>query len=199
MKKVYDDFNIEDRKNKIMLSAPHCWQKYKNGKMQKRETKTGILVKEISKKLNLPCIYKTKYYKNDPNSDEKSTYRVELVDYIKKNQVKILFDIHSMNGTREEDICIGINSGENIFNQFELCNLMKKIMEEAGFHKVSVDTPFKASNENVISYDISHKCQIPCFQIEINNRFLFASYDTYNYKLIKQTLIEVINKFEKTI
>ncbi len=32
MKKIYEDFNIEDRENKIMLSAPHCWQKYKKRK-----------------------------------------------------------------------------------------------------------------------------------------------------------------------
>lgn len=197
MKKIFEDFNIEKRENKIMLSAPHCWQKYKNGKKQKRETKTGILAKEISKKLKLPCIYKTKYYQNDPNSDAKSTYRAELVDYIQQNQVKLLIDIHSMNANREEDICIGTNNGENIFNRTDISQLIKTNFEEAGFTKVSIDTPFKASKPNVISYDISHKCKIPCIQIEINNRYLFAAYETYNYQLIKNTLMETIKEIEK--
>lgn len=199
MKKIYEDFNIEDRENKIMLSAPHRWQKYKNGRKYKRETKTGILVKEVSKQLNLPCIYKTKFYKNDPNSDEKSTYRAELVDFINKNQIKLLFDIHSMNANREEDICIGINNGENIFNRMDLCEVIKNTFNEFKIDKVSVDMPFKASKSTVISYDISHKCKIPCFQIEINNRFLFATYDTYNYQLIKKVLIEIISEIEKRI
>ena len=51
MKKIYEDFNIEDRENKIMLSAPHCWQKYKNGRKYKRESKTGILSRQIVKYL----------------------------------------------------------------------------------------------------------------------------------------------------
>ncbi|MGN1330812.1 MAG: N-formylglutamate amidohydrolase [Clostridia bacterium] len=196
MKYIFEDFNIEFRKNNIMLSAPHCYPQFRNGEIKKKETRTGILVKDLAKKLSLSCIYKTKFYNNDPNWDDNSTYREQLVDFISIHNIKLLIDVHSMRAERDVDICIGINDGKNILNRFDIADEIKYVFESYGFKKVYIDTPFKAAFPNVISCYISKMCQIPCFQIEINNKFLHKDYDTYNFDLAKNAFSEIIKKID---
>lgn len=196
MKYIFEDFNIEFRSGKIMLSAPHCYPQLRNGIIKKRETKTGILVKDLSCRLSLPCIYKTKFYNNDPNWDIDSTYKEQLVDFISKHNIKLLFDIHSMRADRNIDICIGINNGKNIFNRFDISDLIKEIFENYRFKNVCIDIPFKASKPNVISSYVSQRAYIPCIQIEINTKFLYQSYPSYQFYLIEKAFTEIIQSVD---
>jgi len=192
MKYVFEDFNIEHRTKKVILSAPHCYPQLRNGIKKKAETKTGILVKNVSKAFNCSCIYKTKFYNNDPNWDETSTYRDQLVDFILANDIKLLFDIHGMSSKRDVDICISSNNGKNILNRFDICDGIKSCFESCGFKNVFIDNPFNASGLNVISSYVSRTCNIPCFQIEINTKFLFSTFPDYNYDQVASTIENIL-------
>ena len=56
---------------------------------------------------------------------------------------------------REQDICVGINGGENIKNQYDILDKMILIFNKYGFKNISVDEPFSAANENCVSTYIS--------------------------------------------
>ena len=196
---MFEDFCIEKRAGKIMLSAPHCYDQWRNEKIKKRETRSGILVKSVASNLGCSCIYKTKFLYNDPNWDDKSTYRSELVDFIKKNDIKCLLDIHTMRAERETDICIGTNCMRNIQGRQDMLDVVWICFKNHGFKHVEIDKPFNASHSNVVSHDIAEKCRIPCFQIEINNRFMHRDYDDFDFKKVKKAIIDVVIELNEII
>ena len=193
MKICFEDFNIELRNTPIILSAPHCRKQLRNGKIKKREIRTGTLVKDVASKTSSCCIYKTKFLNNDPNFDDNSTYREQLVEFISSNNIKCLLDVHGMRAERDEDICIGTGFLKNICNRSDILNGITNIFESNGFKNVSIDIPFNASGKNIISSYISSKCNIPCFQIEINNKYRHIAYREFNYPGLINTFIQIVN------
>lgn len=193
MKYVFEDFNIENNNSKVMFSAPHCFPQFRNGKIKSAEPKTRFLIEGFSQAFNCSCIYKTKFYNNDPNWDEESTYKEQLVGFISENNVKFLFDIHSMYFERPVDICIGINSGKNILERYDILDMIVNSFKKAGFETVLVDNPFSASNPNTVSAYVSNKCLIPCFQIEINNKFLPNNCDISHSDLLYKSFENILN------
>jgi uncharacterized protein YchJ len=199
MNLIYEDFNIIKGNIPIILSAPHCKEQLREGKIKTHESGTDTLAIQVSKKTNCSCIYKTKFYNNDPNWDEISTYKNELKEFINKNNIKYLLDFHGMKAERKSDICIGTGFFKNLCGRKDLLNSISKIFKSHGFKNISIDIPFSASNPNVISSFISSNCHIPCFQIEINNRFRSKKYNEYNLNLLVDVFIEIIEFLKKDI
>lgn len=194
---IYEDFNIIKGNIPIILSAPHCKEQLREGKIKTKESETDTLAIEVANKINCSCIYKTKFYNNDPNWDKLSTYKNELVKFINNNNIKCLLDIHGMKAERKSDICIGTEFLQNICSRKDILNKLVTILKSNGFKNVTIDVPFSASNPNVISSFISATCSIPCFQIEINNRFRTPEYSEYNFELLTSTFIEIIEFLKK--
>ena len=181
MKVKYEDFDIIKRPGNIMFSSPHSHRQFRNGKIKAREFKTGTLSKIVSSKTKCSCIYRTAFTQTDPNYDKDSTYKSELVDFIKNNNIKLLFDIHGMKSERTEDICIGTGFGKNVvFPDF--ITITKRIFEEFGFKNVAIDVPFNASYPYTVSSYVAKKANISCLQIEINNRFTYKKYQTFDFE-----------------
>ncbi len=199
MKYVFEDFNIENNNSIVMFSAPHSFPQLRDGEIKSAEPKTRFLVEALSKQFNCSYIYKTKFYNNDPNWDEKSTYKEQLVDFISENNIKFLFDIHSMYYERPVDICIGINSGKNILNRYDILDMLVTSFKNTGLSTVLVDNPFSASNPNTVSAYISNTCMIPCFQIEINNKFLPDSCEISNSDLLYKSFENILNNINNLI
>lgn len=197
MNLIYEDFNIIKGNIPIILSAPHCKEQLREGKIKTKENGTDTLAIEVSNKTDCSCIYKTKFYNNDPNWDTVSTYKNELVEFIAKNNINCLLDIHGMKASREADICIGTGFSQNICGRKDILDNLVNIFKLNGFKNVSIDIPFSASNPNVISNFISTNCSIPCFQIEINNRFRNRTYNEYNFNLLIDVFIEIIEFLKK--
>ena len=194
MKIIFDDFEIIKRSGKIILSSPHSHKQFREGLVKARELRTGTLAKEVSSKTNCSCIYRTKFAKNDPNYDKKSTYKEQLVDFIKKNDIKMLIDIHGMKATRKEDICIGTGFYENTFGDESLVKLTKSIFEKNGFKNVTIDEPFNASFPYTVSSYVSRKAKIPCLQIEINNKYTYKKFDTFDFEKLVRCFTEIIDE-----
>ena len=195
----FEDFCIEKRGGKVMLSAPHCYDQWRHGKIKRRETRSGVLVKSVASNLRCSCIYKTKFFYNDPNWDDESTYRAELVNFIKKNEIKCLLDIHTMRAERETDICIGTNCMKNIHGKKDMLDVVWKWFKDYGFQHVEIDKPFNASHHNVVSCDVAEQCKIPCFQIEINNRFMHKAYEDFDFDKVKRVVKDIVNELEKIL
>lgn len=197
------DYTIIEKSIPIMISAPHSAKQFRNGKVQSKEQYTDYFAISISEKENVNCIYKTAFLNDDVNIDETSEYKTELEQFINKNHIKFLIDLHTMSDKRLPDICIAINAGKNILNNYDILQEIISIFDSNGISSVTVDEPFRAKDPNCISNYISSNCNIPCFQIEINKKFSSLSTKlfnkTFNKVMIENSLCSVVNMLKKYI
>lgn len=197
------DFKIIQKSIPIMISAPHSAKQFRNGKVQSKESYTDYLAITLSEKENVNCIYKTAFLNDDVNIDEISGYKTELEQFINQNNIKFLIDLHTMSDKRLPDICIAINSGKNILNNYDILQEIISIFQSNGISSVTVDEPFKAKDANCISNYISTNCNIPCFQIEINKKFSSLSTKLFNKpfntQVVESSLCSIVNALKKYI
>ena len=179
---------------KIMLSAPHCVDHYRNGKIKIKEINTDEIVKELNKRIDIPGIYKLESNGEDANWDLDSPYKEACKEYIINNEIKFLIDIHGMDNRRREDICIGTAKGKNIKN-YKIVEEVKEIFEEFGYKNVTIDRPFSANNIRCVSRYINKECNIDTLQIEINNKYKFPKSEEYDL----EKLIDCFDNIIKTI
>ncbi len=193
MKIEFEDFEIIKRTKNIMFSSPHAHRQFRNGMVKAREFRTGTLSKIVSAKTKCSCIYRTVFTKTDPNYDKDSTYKSELVDFIRENNIKLLFDIHGMKAERNEDICIGTGLGKNVISP-ELIYITKKVFEEYGFKNVTIDVPFNASYSYTVSSYVARNANISCLQIEINNKFTYKKYSTFCFSKLVTAFERIVDE-----
>jgi hypothetical protein len=189
----YNNFCIEKGNKKIMLSAPHCVDHYRNGKIKKREINTDTLIKKIKEKSDINIIYKTESLNEDANYDDISEYRNKAKEFVNQNNICLFLDIHGMDYDRKQDICIGTAYGKNVHNRKDIIYNMIKIFNKYGYKNVTIDMPFSASNDNCVSTYISNNCNIPSFQIEINNKYRFEESDFFDMDKLVEAFVELIN------
>lgn len=189
-----NSFEIINGKEKIILSAPHNVKHVREKSVRPRETKTGTMVKVLSKKYKTFGIYKnSKDCNNDANWDKKCEYKEYIKNIVKKEKIKALIDFHGMAAHREQDICIGINSGKNIHGNYDIVNGMVDIFHKYGFKNVTIDIPFNAGYEYCVSNYIAKECNILTFQIEINLKYRSARYKGYKkYTDLIKSLEEIL-------
>ena len=186
-------FKVIKGKEKIILSAPHCVKHIREKSVRPRETKTGTIVRVLSKKYNTYGVYKTRNVNDDANWDEKCKYKKHIKEMVNKEKIKALIDFHGMAAHRNQDICIGINGGKNTNGDYNVVNKMIKIFNKYGFENVTIDDPFSAGYKYCVSNYIARECKIPTYQIEINLKYRLAIYKEYEkYKDLIKSLQEVV-------
>ena len=197
------DFEIVTRDIPIILSAPHCVRQLRNGMIQAKESFTDTFAITISEKENINCIYKTIFLNDDANADKDSSYKLALKEFVESNNIKYLIDLHTMSAKRLPDVCISINSGKNIKNNYDLLQQLINAFNNNGISSVTVDEPFKASDPNCISNYISTTCGIPCFHIELNKKFAnplnFIFKPTFNKQAVENALTEVVKVLKNNL
>lgn len=196
----YESIKIIKGKEKIILSAPHSVLHMRENAIRPKEIRTADIVKKLATKRKVYSIYKIKNENNDANWDEKCEYKETLKKIIESEKIKALIDIHGMASFREQDICIGINAGKNIYGKHKLVQYMINIFNKYGFKNVTIDEPFGAKNENCVSTYIAKKCKIPTFQIEINLKYRSAKYKEFMYyNDLLNAINEIIEQMIKEI
>lgn len=153
---------------KIMFSAPHAVEQTRDGKIKYAEQETAEIAKELNK-LGYPVIIKTSNINDDANFDLECDYKKDLVEFIKKNDIIGLIDLHELSPQREQIICLGTGGEEclNLLGSYCKEKKLQKYFSEF-FSNVSVNNPFAAKGEGTISRFISKNCNIPCVQVEMN-------------------------------
>lgn len=160
-------FEIINGNNSIIVSAPHSVSQIRNGKIKTGEFKTGLIAILLNELANCHVIYKTKNNNDDANYDEYSCYKNELAEYIKKNNIKVLLDIHLCSSSRKFDFDIGTGKKNNIIERYDILNIIINRLSQR-YEYVVVDDLFPASYQFTVSSFISREACIPCFQVEIN-------------------------------
>lgn len=165
--KYYSDnrINIIKGTNNILISAPHGFIHHRKGKRKFADMGTNNLVKLLAQKTNCSVIYTTGVLKYDPNYDKDNLYKKLLVDYIKKNKIKYLIDLHGMKKRINSTIDIGTNNYKNVNNNKEIVSLLIDKLHEQNINQVTVDSHFK-SRHNTVSKTANLKAGICSIQIE---------------------------------
>ena len=187
---------IKEGKLKIMFSAPHSAHHLRKGKIKPKEINTDTLVKELYTLKDVSIIYKTESTNEDANWDKECLYKTKCKEIITKNGINIFLDIHGMDYKREQDICIGTANGRNILGRTDIQTVLVDTFKEYGYKNVTVDKPFNAKNSNCMSSYVARECDIPAFQIEINNKYRYEPCDECNLKNLINCFCKIIDKIK---
>lgn len=185
---------IVSGEGKVMISCPHSVFHYRNGIKKCAEEDTAILAYLLHNELNIPYMYKIISDSEDANYDIKSTYKNNLVEYIKTNNIKVLLDLHELNKNREEVVNLGTGYGKNIKNN-DILNILIREISLKKIGMISIDKPFSASGASVISTYVHAKCDIDCIQVEINSGFFIN--DIKNFEIFSNIMQSSIKEIEQ--
>lgn len=189
-------FDFYKRSGCVMFSAPHAVEHKREGIMKPAEPSTGIIVKQLAD-MDFPGMVKNAKNTEDPNFNMDSSYKLFLSDYISKNNINLLFDLHELNPSRPMSICIGTGRGKNVKNNEKLVTIVKNGFEAAGFENVTVDDPFAGATEVTVASYVSKNCNIPAFQIEMNSG-LFRD-NAENVEKVVETLCRIAKECEEML
>lgn len=201
-------FSILKNKWKIIISAPHTVKHIREWKILPQDSLTWWIALYLWNRLELPVIYSTSYKVWDPNFDDnnKSVYKQTLVEYINKNDIKFLIDLHWCWLFR--DFCIELGTwwmwDPHLLWHNELINIIAKSLNddlksyiERSKRNITKNTLFSASSETTVSSYISKCCSIPTIQIEINKELRNTDSPKYLSLLINalENMIKNIAEF----
>lgn len=107
-----------------MLSAPHGVEHTRAGRVKPAEVQTSDLARDLHRSLHCPVIIKTKSNDDDPNYDEHSPYRDALVDYVKENDARVVFDLHQLSSEREAAFILGTGGWQESARRYHVVDAL---------------------------------------------------------------------------
>ncbi len=184
---------IKGNNSKIMISCPHSVSQLRKGKIKIRENYVGVISKIVQKNTGCHLIIKTRNMDDDANFDKNSNYKDELESYIKKNNIKLLIDLHGC-FSHKFDIEIGTYYGNNITDK----NIIKTIYNNFLDNDISsiILDKIKCSGINTISYDMKSRTGINTIQLEIGRKYRWPKTRIDSFNKIIETLINIVNELE---
>lgn len=190
-----ESFLIKDGNNKsVLFSCPHAVKQLRNGNIKCAEPETGVIGIIINKFFQYPLFLKTSFQNDDANYDSSSAYKDELINYVKKNSVRCVIDLHMLSPSRKMDVNIGIANYRNFPNKKVIDSILH-IFDKNGFLTVTIDDPFGAFYPYTVSSYVHNKTGIDTIQIEMNSSLLVPDKnDSYGKTKIEQmtkTLVEI--------
>ena len=113
-KLFFSNFTLVSGKSNVMISAPHTYNHIRDGKTKVKDKLTLTLVKILSEYTNAHVIYTNGPIDYDPNYNRNNEYQLELINYIRENNIKYLIDLHGTSLVKDAEIEIGTNNLANI-------------------------------------------------------------------------------------
>ena len=194
-KLFFSNFTLVSGKSNVMISAPHTYNHIRDGKTKVKDKLTLTLVKILSEYTNAHVIYTNGPIDYDPNYNKNNEYQLELINYIKENDIKYLIDLHGTSLVKDAEIEIGTNNLSNINGDELLLQDITKIFVDRKFKKIRIDKRFKSSR-NTICNIINNKTKIKCLQLEISKKYRNLNQIDY-FKVLVNTLIDCIKYMER--
>lgn len=169
-KRILDKYGDEDHVyfkgvNNVLISAPHGVSQTRLGKYKVPELGTIPLAILLQGETLSHVIIKTKNNFDDANFDEESAYKRKIEKLVGKQNIKYIIDIHGLAASRDIDVNLGVNMGENIKNSPKSFDRLVSLLSP--HFKVAVDQPFMASHNTISSY-FARTMGLFTIQIEVN-------------------------------
>lgn len=174
----------------VIVSAPHSVKHLRNDIIKNEDMLTGGIAEYLGKITDCHVITNLSSM-SDPNYDSDSPYRRILLEYIKKNNIKYLLDLHGASYLNDFSIDIGTSPGnDKMLNSFhnnnKLFNDVVSILSNTPILNklpITVNHKFKAG-KRTITYFASHNSDCKCLQLEINGKYRYYKEPEYIEALI---------------
>ncbi len=191
-----EDCYYEIGDNNILISVPHAVRQTRLGKPKYAEPGTVGVGLLLANNLGASYIVKTKNNFDDANFDERSNYRDKIEYILSVKGIKYLLDIHSLAKSRDCEINLGVNFGQNVSSDMVLYNRLHDELIKAGFN-VSADSPFAAMPRTIAGH-FAKKYNIWTIQIEINSKLTNESVNIGRFNTLIETLTNIFKQVSKS-
>lgn len=191
----YESYNQETYHKKIgnipvILTAVHTMNHFKiDGTTKPIEPFTKAIALYTAAETNSFAFVKIKDTGIDSNSLIEDEFKITLLDIIKKNNIKLLIDIHGADEKRTFDVELG--TLYNLSADYSTIKELEDAFKEQGINNISINEPFKGGG---ITQYIYHNTNIDIIQLEINRRYRDIN-NPDNIEKICNSLISFINQY----
>lgn len=183
-----DNYIICNGKIPILFSAPHTITHIKeNGSIKLSEPYTKAVALYLNKYFDTFAIIKNVNDGLDSNRDNNDTYKKELINLIKENDIKIVIDLHGSSIERNFDVELGTLN--NLSADFSTIRELEETFKENDILEVVNNDPFKGGAITQYIYNLK---DVDVIQVEINGKYR----DSNNLELLKK-IIESLSNFIK--
>ena len=136
------DFIIKKSHVPILFTAPHTMEQIRDdGSIKPSETFTKAIALYLNKYFNVNCMIKIKDPGEDSNKDNRDEFKMELIRFIKDNNIKLVIDLHGSKKEREFDIEFGTMN--NLTADFSTIKELEEAFIEGGIKNKVHNDPFK--------------------------------------------------------
>lgn len=136
-----DDYIIKKGTIPILFTAPHTMnQTREDGTIKLSEPYTKAIALYLNKHFNVNCMIKINDTGLDANRDSRDKFKIELLRFIKNNNIKLVIDLHGSAKSRDFDIEFGTLN--NLSADFSTIRELKEAFTENGISNIIHNAPF---------------------------------------------------------
>ena len=159
-------YKIKKGKTPIIFTAVHTVPQVKVDGIKPQEPFTGAICQYVANKVNASYLIKSIDNGIESNAEEVDEFKEALLRYIRKNNIKLLIDLHGAKRTHDFDVEFGTLS--NLTVDLTTQNALIDCFRAHGIEKIAMNDPFKGGG---ITKYIYANTDIDIIQIEINKNF----------------------------
>ena len=185
--KTENDYIIKKGKIPILFTAPHTMMQVReDNSIKPSEPYTKAIALYLNKYFDVNSMIKIKDTGLDANKDNRDEFKIELLRFIRENNIKLVIDLHGSKKSRDFDIEFGTLN--NLSADYSTIKELEVAFIENGVNNLIYNTPFKGG---AITQYICGIKDVDVIQIEINGKY--RDYNNIN------DLEKIIKSFEKFI
>ncbi len=164
---IEDDYLIMKGSIPILFTAPHTMMQIKEDNTIKlSEPYTKAIAMYLNKHFNVNCMIKINDTGLDSNRDNRDEFKIELLRFIKENNIKLVIDLHGSNKLRDFDIEFGTLN--NLSADFSTIKELEEAFTENGISNIIHNDPFKGGAITKYVYGLK---DVEVIQLEINGNY----------------------------
>ena len=161
------DYIVKKGKLSILFIAPHTMRQVReDGTIKLREPYTKAIALYLNKHFNVNCMIKINDTGLDANRDNRDIFKIELLRFIKDNNIKLVIDLHGSDKSRWFDIEFGTLN--NLSANFSTIKELEEAFTENGINNISYNDPFKGGAITQYIYGLK---DVDVIQMEINGKY----------------------------
>lgn len=185
------DILVKEGMYPILVTSVHSMVQVKDdGNIKLNEPYTKAIAKYLSKNEKIGYFIKNKDTGEDSNHTDDDEFKKLLIDYINKNDIKLVIDLHGASESRPFDIELGTLN--NLSADFSTIMELKEAFQENGISNIDINDPFKGGK---VTQSVFFNTNAEVIQIEINKKYR----DIENIENIEKVCTSISNFIKQYI
>lgn len=178
----------------ILFTAPHTMEQLKeDGSIKFSEPYTKAIALYLNKYQNTYAMVKINDTGLDANQDNRDEFKIELLRFIKENNIRLVIDLHGARNDRDFDVEFGTLN--NLTTSFSTVKEFEEAFTENGITNIKYNDPFKGGAITKYIYGID---DVEVIQLEINGKYRDGNNIDY-LEILVRCLEKFIIQYKKYI